>query len=57
MADVGEPGQELPGGGACDSLLTMAAADSHDTEGLKAALVASEARAAAAEARKPRSPP
>ena len=28
----------------------MAAADSHDTEGLKAALVASEARAAAAEA-------
>ena len=50
MADVGEPGQELPGGGACDSLLIMAAADSHDTEGLKAALVASEARAAAAEA-------
>ena len=43
------PGQELPGGGACDSLLTMVAADSHDTEGLKAALVASEARAAAAE--------
>ena len=29
----------------------MAAADSHDTEGLKAALVASEARAAAAEAK------
>ena len=29
----------------------MAAADSHDTEGLKAALVAAEARAAAAEAR------
>ena len=51
MADVGEPGQELPGGGACDSLLIMAAADSHDTEGLKAALVASEARAAAAEAK------
>ena len=51
MADVGEPGQELPGGGACDSLLTMAAADSHDTEGLKAALVASEARAAASEAK------
>ena len=49
MADVVAPGQELPGGGACDSLLTMAAADSHDTEGLKAALVASEARAAAAE--------
>ena len=51
MADVGEPGQELPGGGACDSLLTMAAADSHDTEGLKAALVAAEARAAAAAAK------
>ena len=49
MADVVAPGQELRGGGACDSLLTMAAADSHDTEGLKAALVASEARAAAAE--------
>ena len=37
-------------GGACDSLLIMTTADSHDTEGLKAALVASEARAAAAEA-------
>ena len=23
MAEVGEPGQELPGGGACDSLPTV----------------------------------
>ena len=50
MVWVAGPGQELPGGGGCDSLLAMTATDSHDTEALKAALAASEARASAAEA-------
>ena len=43
------PSQELPGGGGRDSLPAMTAPDSHDTETLKPALAASEARAAAAE--------